>query len=222
MVTTVYLVRHCEAEGNLRKVFQGRIDCDITERGRLQLSKLTERCKDIVFDVAYSSPLLRAYKTAEAGVANQSLPIKIHNGLIEIDGGLMEEQPWSELGNLFPDEFPLWFDDLPNFKAPNGESTREVYERVGNAFDEIVAENKGKTIGIFSHGCALRNLICRLKGMPIERIEEIAWPDNTSVTKIIIDEDDNIVFEYENDSEHIRYDEAAAAHGLWWDNSKTE
>ena len=37
MVTTLYLIRHCEALGNINDTFQGSIDEDITEKGAKQL-----------------------------------------------------------------------------------------------------------------------------------------------------------------------------------------
>ena len=66
MVTKLYLIRHCEALGNINDTFQGSIDEDITDKGQRQLDKLAERCKNIPFDVIYSSPLIRAVKTAQA------------------------------------------------------------------------------------------------------------------------------------------------------------
>ncbi len=55
MVTKLYLIRHCEALGNINDTFQGSIDEDITDKGQRQLDKLAERCKNIPFDVIYSS-----------------------------------------------------------------------------------------------------------------------------------------------------------------------
>ena len=46
MVTTLYLIRHCEAIGNIRNVFQGSIDEDITEKGQLQLAKLAKGARN--------------------------------------------------------------------------------------------------------------------------------------------------------------------------------
>ena len=39
-MTTLYLVRHAEAEGNIKEFFQGRIDTEISENGRKQLELL--------------------------------------------------------------------------------------------------------------------------------------------------------------------------------------
>ena len=36
-MTEIYLVRHCEAMGNVKRLFQGSTDLDISETGEKQL-----------------------------------------------------------------------------------------------------------------------------------------------------------------------------------------
>ena len=216
MVTTVYIVRHCEAEGNVKGVFQGKTDFDVSEKGEKQLEKLSERFKEIKLDVVYSSPLKRAYRTAEAAVKYKNLPINCDKGLAEIDGGTMEGKPWGSLDVLFPKEYVYWKENFSEFAAPNGESVSQVYNRVKNSFINIVNVNAGKDIGIFSHGCAIRILMCYIKGIPLERIDEVLWSDNTAITCVEIDEAGTISVLYENDYVHIMNDDDTAANHMWW------
>lgn len=216
MVTTVFIVRHCEAEGNVQGVFQGSTDFDISEKGSKQLEKLAERFKGIKLDVVYSSPLKRAYRTAQAGVKYSGLPIICDDGLAEINGGIMEGKPWNKLDVLFPEEYSLWNSNFADFAAPDGESVRTVYERISKAFTKIAEANKGRTVGIFSHGCAIRILMCFIKGIPLERIDEILWSDNTAITCVSIGEGGKITIEYENDYNHIMNDDETAANHMWW------
>ena len=81
-MTRVILVRHCEAQGNTDGTFQGRTDCDISGNGETQLELVALRCRNMPIDVIYSSPLKRAYRTAEAD--SQSAMAKFTSGL----GGL--------------------------------------------------------------------------------------------------------------------------------------
>ena len=62
-MTRIILIRHCEAEGNIKRVFQGHTDADISENGRKQLDLLRLRCRNMQIDAIYSSPLKRAYQT---------------------------------------------------------------------------------------------------------------------------------------------------------------
>ena len=108
ILTTIYLVRHCEAMGNINRIFQGHTDEEISDNGRLQLEKLAERFRDIHLDALYSSPLKRAYRTAEAVNRYHQLPIHTDERLIEINGGHWEEKPWEALPELYPDEWAAW------------------------------------------------------------------------------------------------------------------
>ncbi len=206
--------------GNVTGVFQGSTDFDISEKGKRQLDKLSERFKDITLDVVYSSPLKRAYATAEACVKHSNLPINIDSRLAEINGGSMEGKPWDQLDKLFPAEYLLWKNNFADFFAPEGESVCDVYNRISDSFTSVVNENKGKTIGIFSHGCAIRILMCFIKGIPIRRIDEVLWSDNTAITCVIIDDYGNMTVEFENDYSHIMNDSSTEANHMWWGAQK--
>ena len=220
MVTTLYLIRHCEAEGNIKEIFQGKTDGDITSKGSQQLDRLSERCRDIPFDVIYSSPLKRAVKTAQAAAKYHSVEIITDSAFAEIDGGEMEGHRWNELPTLFPNTYPAWEKDFPNFKSETGESMKQVYARVSQGVMRVVAENKGKTILITSHGCALRNLCCFLRGMSLSEINACPWVDNTSITCYSFDEQLRPTELFINDCTHITSDPALAPHQMWWRDQK--
>ena len=128
----------------------------------------------------------------------------------------MENKPWNQLNNIFPLEYSLWNDRFCDFSAPCGESVRDVYDRITISFKNAVSMNKGTVIGIFSHGCAIRILMCYIKGIPLERIDEINWTDNTSITRVDIDDCGKMNIIYENDYSHIMNDVKTAANRMWW------
>ena len=68
-MTTLYLIRHAEAEGNLYRIAQGQCDSIITDRGYQQIAALAERFRDEPIDAVYSSDLTRTCITAGA-IAN--------------------------------------------------------------------------------------------------------------------------------------------------------
>ena len=74
-MTTIYLIRHAEAEGNLYRIIQGQRDVQLTETGKLQAEALGERFRDIPVDAVYSSALYRAAATAAAICRRQNLPL---------------------------------------------------------------------------------------------------------------------------------------------------
>ncbi len=203
MVTTIYLIRHCEALGNKSGTFQGSIDSDITEIGAKQLEFLSRRFSEIKLDKVYSSPLLRAFKTAQAAALSATEPVVVHDGLTEIDGGDIEGMTYADIYNKYPEIEETWTYSPQDFAPPNGESMRKAYSRIYETVINIVRENKGKTIAIASHGAVIRCLLCAVTEGSIERLNNVAWCDNTSVTKLVFDDDMNAAAQYINDVSHL-------------------
>ena len=202
-MVTVYLVRHCEAMGNVLGVFQGTTDLDISETGATQLEFLGKRFKNVHIDKVYSSPLLRAYKTAEAIAKPKGLEVIVDQGLIEINGGIIEGMKLIDIFENYPELEYAWCHEFHNFAPENGEAIKDTYVRVWDAVKRIISENDGKTIVISSHGGVLRTLICRLVSGDLERINEIPFSDNTAVSKIIFKDINTWECEYINDASHV-------------------
>ena len=214
-MTTLYLVRHCEAMGNIRRIFQGHTDEDISENGQRQLARLTERFRDIPLDAIYSSPLRRALRTAEAIDGARGLPITQDRRLMEIDGGVWEGKPWKALPLLYPIQSLKWSRSPWDFHPRRGEAMREVFARMAEVLTEIAAAHPDGTVAVASHGCAIRNALCWAKGWPIERLNEVAWCDNTGVSVLRFDEG-RVQLVMENDNTHLSEGISTFAKQTWW------
>ena len=215
MKTTIYLIRHAEAEGNIKRTFQGHTDAALTPKGEHQLERLAERFRTIPIDAVYASPLLRTRKTAEAANRYHGLEITIVPELIEINGGDWEGVPWDEMYTRYPEEQLLW-DTAPHLCCPpNGESMRAVYERMSAAVDAIARENAGKTAVVVSHGGAIRNYLCHAYGWPHERLCDVGWEENTAVSLVEYNEAfcPNVV--YHNDASHLTAEQCTVLHQDW-------
>ena len=215
-MTTIYLVRHCEAYGNIARVFQGHIDSDISDNGAVQLQRLAERFRDIPLDAVYSSPLRRARKTAEAIDTYHHLPIVLDDDLMEINGGRWEGQLWAELPVLYPEESEHWAHRPWMFAPADGEPMAAVYARMARALTSIAAAHPAQTVAVASHGCAIRNALCWAKGWPIERLGEVAWCDNTAVTVLELDEKLTPRVICENDNSHLDSEVSTLEKQSWW------
>lgn len=221
MVTTVYLVRHAEAMGNINETFQGHTDCDLSPKGEKQLDCLKERFRDIQFDRIYSSPLIRARRTAEAADFYHNLPVETEENLIEINGGVFEGKKWSELPVLYPKEYDLWEHHQSEFNVENGESMVHVYERMKETVCRLAYENLGKTIVLVSHGCAIKNFLCYANALPHDKMGTLPWSDNTAVSKLEIDADGRLRIIFQNDSSHLTPELSTLAHQTWWRREET-
>lgn len=215
-MTTVYLVRHAEAEGNINRVFQGRTDCGVTENGYKQLESLAERFKGERLDCVYSSPLKRTIETAKAVNYYHNLEIIKVDGLMEINGGLFEGEKWEELPTLFPKAYDLWTNYHYKFEIEQGESMQEVFDRMKSSVLQIVSDNKDKTIAIVSHGCAIRNFLCFANKMNFEELNNVEWSENTGVCKLTFDDELNPEIIYQNDASHLKKDNLTIAYQNWW------
>lgn len=203
MTTTLYMIRHCEAMGNKQRLFQGSIDLDISEIGAKQLTFLRKRFSEIELDTVYSSPLIRAQKTAHAVADDKHLPIRLCDGLRELSGGVLEGRPFQEGFDTIPGLADIWNNHPQDFEPEGGEKMRDAYERIWNTVLGIAKENPGKRIAAATHGGALRCLICRLIKGNIEELKSIPWSDNTAIAKIEFDENWNPTLCYFNDHSHV-------------------
>ena len=216
MVTTVYLIRHAEAMGNVNEVFQGHTDCEISPKGKKQLEFLKERCKDLQYDVIYSSPLIRAMETAEAVNFYHHLPIRTDKGLMEINGGVFEGKKWCDIPKLYPDAYDLWANDHGRFTVEGGESMEDMYNRITLTVTKIAARNHGKKIIVTTHGCAIRNFLCYASDTPLSGVQNIRWSDNTAVSKIEFDENLKPFIILQNDASHLDREMSTLEYQSWW------
>lgn len=206
MVTKIYLIRHAEAEGNVVPFFQGGIDTELTEKGRQQLEYLAERFRDIPLDAIYFSPYRRAQMTAEAVNRYHRLNMIPEYDLRELNGGLWEGRRIAELQAEYPEEFRVWTERLYDFQAPDGEAMTEIYARICRIMQQIAEENIGKTVAVFSHGCALRNFLSYVEFGTLARMMEVGWGDNTAVALTEYDPESGWKLIFKNDSSHLPQD----------------
>ena len=92
---------------------------------------------------------------------------------------------------------------------------REVFARMAEVLTEIAAAHPNGTVAVASHGCAIRNALCWAKGWPIERLNEVAWCDNTGVSVLRFDEG-GVQLLQENDNSHLSENISTFAKQTWW------
>ncbi len=186
------------------KSFQGSIDCDITDLGKKQLECLHKRFQNIHIDKVFSSPLIRAKKTAMAAVYGKELEVFVEPLFTELSVGDMEGMPFREIFEKYPDFDDTWHNHPEDFCPPNGETMRELYSRMKRGIEKLVLdpENEGKTILIASHGGAIRNLNCHILYNDIKMLSKTDWSVNTAVSLITYN-NNKFEIEFLNDDSHL-------------------
>ncbi len=202
-MTKIYIVRHCEALGNLKRFFQGTSDSDISEMGTKQLEFLSEKFENINLDKIYTSPLIRAYKTALAVKGNKNIEIEKCQGLIELHGGIVEGKPFAETFSTYPHLADAWDNRPQDFHPDGGESMRSAYERIYKTILDITHKNRGKTVACTTHGGVTRCLLCNILYGSIDELKNTPRPENTAISLIVVDDNNNMSLEFYNDTSHL-------------------
>ncbi|WP_300381028.1 histidine phosphatase family protein [Clostridium sp.] len=184
-MTKLYLTRHGETEWNDRGVMQGWQDSPLTELGKKQGIWLGERMKDLKIDVIYSSPIGRAYNTAELIRGNRDIEIKANDGLKEMKIGLWEGLSQDEIMAINEENYyNFWNVPSKYIKAEGAESFKEVVDRSFKAISQIVEKEKGKNILIVTHTITLKAYLSALEKRDIDTLWNPPFIKQTSLTEI--------------------------------------
>jgi 2,3-bisphosphoglycerate-dependent phosphoglycerate mutase len=177
MERLLVLVRHGQSEWNLKNLFTGWKDPDLTAQGigEAQAAGRALKAMGLQFDIAYTSALTRAQHTLSLILAELG-----QTGLETIRDQALNERDYGELTGLDKDEarkkwgeeqVHIWrrsFDIPP----PGGESLKDTAARTLPYYDRVIEPVvlSGKRVLIAAHGNSLRSLIMQLEGLTGDEI----------------------------------------------------
>lgn len=164
MTTRLYLVRHGATPLTMEDKFSGAEGVYLSDQGRQQAERLSERMQDRDIAAAYSSPLDRAVETARIIIHPHQLQLTTVDGLREISHGHWEGMTRRDVESQFPEEYAAWEEDPFTFAPEGGESGISVLARALPAIREIVVKHKDQNVLVVSHKATLRLLISSLLG----------------------------------------------------------
>ena len=202
-MTTIDLIRHAEAEGNLYRVAQGQYNSILTDRGWRQVRALEKRFEGVQIDRVYTSDLFRTCATSSALYRPRGLEPIRRKDLREICVGEWEQMTWGEIARRDPEQMENFRTRLHAWQMAGAETPYEVLDRVLNAIREIAAENEGRTVAVFSHGCAIRLVLAKLQGYSMESLGETPHGDNTAVS-LLEYENGELRVVYRDDNSHLK------------------
>ena len=215
-MTTIYLIRHAEAEGNLYRRSQGQYDANITALGRAQIGALAERFRQVPIHALWSSDLNRACSTATA-ILKYHPELTIHTSpqLREVCMGVWEDMPWGNIERDYREQMGLFSNDPARWAVPGSERYEAVIARMKAAILALGAAWEGKTVAAVSHGFAIRALLCDLLGIPSAEFHRLPYGDNTAVARLRVEHGAITVEEY-NDNQHLAGGLSTFARQQWW------
>ena len=190
--TKVIMVRHGETEWNVLCRFLGSKDLPLNEKGRRQDGYAKAALENEKLDVVYSSPMRRAYETAEIICSDRNIKIQTDDGLREIACGAWEGLNGHEVEEKFPGQIELWGNRPAELRIEGGDTFAEVQERMLDAFWRIVHANRGKTILITAHMICLSLLMIYFDGKEINDMWNVPPLGNAALNILEVDEDDQV------------------------------
>ena len=202
------LLRHGQSQWNLENRFTGWKNVPLTEKGEAEAKKAGELIKkhNISIDRVFSSVLERANRTAEIAIKQAELNNLLENNkIIMTCSEKLNERDYGDLVGLNKqetadkfgkDQVHIWrrsYDTPP----PNGESLKDVVERVSPYFKENIKPliDKGENILIAAHGNSLRAMMIELGMYKPEEISNIELPTGSPLC-INLDQGRLVDFKY--------------------------
>lgn len=158
------VVRHTESQWNKLNKFTGLTDVDLSENGINDAHQIGKLLKEYRFHNVFTSCLKRTIMTAEiiASYQDDNPSFNRLSGLNERDYGDITGKNKSELANEHGEnQIKIWRRSF-SVSPPNGESLKDVVERVGESFDKIIKNSTNNNILIVAHGNSLRALFVHL------------------------------------------------------------
>ena len=153
-MTTILLARHGETDWNREGRFQGWADPPLNATGCAQAVELSVELMAEDLAAVYSSPLRRAYETAEVVAASRGLEPVTVDALREVDVGSWSGLTRAEIELRFPDQYAKWLGYGQGWE--DGETYEQMAERVVRALLELAEERDGKRILAVTHGGPMR------------------------------------------------------------------
>lgn len=199
-VKRVILIRPGETDWNKLGRWQGWVAVPLNEHGKAQALALAKYIRNIGLSALYSSDLKRAVETAELLSERLEFAPMLDARWRERDIGKWQGMTISEIRAWYPDEYQQLQADIEGYRVPGGESRGDVKKRVLEGFNDVLAGNKGNTVGILSHTTATHMLLETI--IPGYDVYAVVL-GNTSVTTIARSDADNWELVTANDLSHL-------------------
>jgi broad specificity phosphatase PhoE len=181
--TKIILVRHGQTDWNLRGILQGNADVPLDSTGVMEAQELAVSTSDKTIDAVYSSPLSRAYETAQTIATKHQLSVEEEDDLREIGVGIYTGYQGSQI----PSDIRISWTTDPNFAMPSGvpdsnnlldpsyvygiyfegESLNMVADRSWDEITDIAEEHCGENVVTVTHGGIIGITLTQVYGLPV-------------------------------------------------------
>lgn len=176
-MTKLVLIRHGQTDWNATGRWQGQADPALNEVGREQARQTARELRAQKIDTLISSDLRRARETAEIIAEELGLRVVLEPRLREVNLGDWQGLYSDEIRARWPNEMQLWLEQPLAIRPPNGESIRELAERVLAAVNDIAARYADLRVGIVAHELPIAVITTHTAGIPLDQLRQHIPPN---------------------------------------------
>ena len=186
----IWLVRHGQSRSQSAEDADV-VDPELSELGRRQAERLVNPLHNLRSDLILISPLRRAWQTYQlSGIRNGYC--KFDSRLIEsdwgIDGWYKEILPVKTPGIAEPDDHNAWLEP--------------VEKRVAKLLADLLKDASRKMV-LFGHWGIFNHIFAAFTGIDRTKTSVSAPMDNTAISLLELDDDQNHIIRYWNDRAHV-------------------
>jgi len=198
----IILVRHGQTTWNKEEIFRGRADIPLDKIGLSQARAVARRLQHSDVKRIYSSPLKRAFTTAQAIGKQAGVKLIIEKNLIEFDCGVWQGLSLREVKKRFPTIYARWSKDPYQAVIPKAEKLGGVRIRIKKFLRKTLKTKPKGDIVIVSHRIINKILLSELLSLP----DSCFWKIKQDVGAIsIVDFDKGLArISSLNDTCHLR------------------
>jgi broad specificity phosphatase PhoE len=182
-MTSIFLVRHGRTAWNKEEIFRGRTDVPLDETGLKQAELAGEYFKGMEIHAIYSSPLSRAWETAQKIAQFHHVKVQPLQGIVDMSFGRWEGQSHLDIQKNDKETYRQWREEPQLLRLPSGESLDDVRVRAMAALEEGIQNHPGKSLILVSHRVVNKVLICGILGLDNSHFWQITQ-DATAINLI--------------------------------------
>lgn len=204
-VTEVLLIRHGQQDADFYGPVGGLIDPPLSEHGLAQAALLGRALSTVHIDEIFTSPLKRAYQTAEVVQKHHKhLEMQVMDDLREV--GIFEDAPQDKTAeeSMGRDLLTAVRQRMLNERSwdvyPYSESSAAFRKRAVNAIETAIARNVGERIAIVCHGGVINAYVGHIVK---SQYDMFFRPGHTSVSVVASGEGRRVLRSL-NDMHHLR------------------
>jgi 2,3-bisphosphoglycerate-dependent phosphoglycerate mutase len=205
LATNVLLVRHGQSKGNAERRFGGHTATPLSARGHRQAELTARTLKSESLTAIYASDLARAVETARPLSNLTRLPIHTTDAFRERSVGVMEGLTFEAAAQQHPEQYAALLRRDFEHVLTGGESYRQLLDRARQKLDEIIDQNRGGKIAVFSHTGTICILALHLMGALDSPELKPVWisSGNCGITRFELREDGFVRVLSVNDTSHL-------------------